>query len=367
MRSTLKRRLLVSHFAVALVGVLALIGAGSIVGGALLNRRGGMMRGAGGGMRADDARDVVANLLPGVLIVGGGAALLAAGVAAVLVTRTIMGPLGEIREASRRVADGDYRQSVPTPRDEELAAVAHDINALSATLAETEARRTRLIDEVAHEMRTPITTIKGSMEALLDEVEQPGPEVYARVADEASRLQRLAEDLSTLSQAEEHTLRMERAPVDVAQVAAEVCERMRPQCEHAGVTLRVEGSAAPVTGDAHRLAQVIVNLVGNALGHTDRGDTVTVTSTLAGATARVTVADTGHGIGAEELGRIFERFYRIPDPSAPGGRGIGLTIARSLVEAHGGTLTASSDGIGKGATFVVTLPRDGEAALPGSV
>jgi signal transduction histidine kinase len=367
MRSTLKRRLLISHFAVALVGVIALVGTGSIVGGALLNRQGGMMRGAGAGGRADDARDVVANLLPGVLIVGGGAALLAAGIAAVLVTRTIMGPLGEIRKASRRVADGDYQQSVPTPRDEELAAVAHDINALSTTLAETEARRTRLIDEVAHEMRTPITTIKGSMEALLDEVVEPSPEVYARVADEASRLQRLAEDLSTLSRAEEHTLRMEWAPMDAAQVAAEVCERMRPQFDHAGVALRIEGSAAPVTGDAHRLAQVIVNLVGNALGHTDPGDTVTVTSDHDETTAWVTVADTGHGIEADELGRIFERFYRVPDPSAPGGRGIGLTIARSLVEAHGGTLTARSDGIGKGAAFVITLPRNASVELPGSV
>ncbi len=355
MRSTLRRRLLASHFAVALVGVAALVGAGSVVGGALLNRQGGMMRGAG--MRADEATDVVASLLPGVLIVGGGAALVAAGVAAVLVTQTIMGPLGSIQAASRRVANGDYQQSVPTPRDEELAAVAHDINALSQRLAETEARRTRLIDEVAHEMRTPITTIKGSMEALLDEVVDPGPEVYARVADEASRLQRLAEDLSTLSRAEEHTLRMESLAIDASDIASEVCERMRPQFEHAGVALFVEGSSAPVRGDAHRLAQVVVNLVGNSLGHTDAGDAVTVTSGGDAVTSWVSVADTGQGIAQDELGRIFERFYRVPDASTPGGRGIGLTIARSLVEAHGGALSVTSQGVGQGATFVMTLPR----------
>jgi signal transduction histidine kinase len=355
MKSTLRRRLLASHFAVALVGVAALIGAGFVVGGTLLNRQGGMMRGSG--TRADDARDVVADLLPGVLIVGGAAALVAAAVAAVLVTRTIMGPLGSIQAASRRVANGDYTQSVPTPRDEELAAVAHDINALSHRLAETEARRTRLIDEVAHEMRTPLTTIKGSMEALLDEVVDPGPEVYARVADEASRLQRLAEDLSTLSRAEEHTLRMELSSIDAADVASEVCERMRPQFEHAGVALRVDGSSAPVVGDAHRLAQVVINLVGNALGHTHAGDTVTVTSGSDAATSWVSVTDTGQGIAEDELGRIFERFYRVPDASTPGGRGIGLTIARSLVEAHGGTLSVASEGVGKGAVFVATLPR----------
>ncbi len=355
MRSTLRRRLLASHFAVALVGVAALIGAGSVVGGTLLTRQGGMMHGSG--MRVEDARDVVANLLPGVLIVGGGAALVAAAVAAALVTRTIMGPLGSIQAASRRVANGDYKQAVPIPRDEELAAVAHDINALSQRLAETEARRTRLIDEVAHEMRTPITTIKGSMEALLDEVVDPGPEVYARVADEASRLQRLAEDLSTLSRAEEHTLRMELLPIDASEVAAEVCERMRPQFEHAGVILAVDGSSSPVKGDPHRLAQVVINLVGNALGHTESGGTVTVASGSDATESWVSVTDTGHGIAPEELSRIFERFYRVPDASTPGGRGIGLTIARSLVEAHGGTLGVTSEGVGRGATFVVTLPR----------
>ncbi|NTV40137.1 MAG: HAMP domain-containing protein, partial [Demequinaceae bacterium] len=152
-----------SHLAVALVGIAALVGVGSIAGGAVLNGQRHMN--GGRGMRSDDAGDVVAALLPSVLIVGGAAALLAAGVAAVLVTRSIMGPLAAIQEASRRIADGDYAQRVPTPRDAELAAVAHDIDALASRLSETEARRSRLIDEVAHEMRTPLTTIKGSMEA----------------------------------------------------------------------------------------------------------------------------------------------------------------------------------------------------------
>jgi signal transduction histidine kinase len=363
MKPTLRRRLLASHFAVALVGVAALIGAGYVVGGALLNRRGPLMHGSG--LRAEDARDVVGDLLPGVLIAGGAAALLAATVAAVLVTRTIMGPLGAIQAASRRVAHGDYQQSVPIPRDEELAAVAHDINALSRRLAQTEARRTRLIDEVAHEMRTPLTTIKGSMEALLDDVVEPGPEVYARVADEASRLQRLAEDLSTLSRAEEHTLHIELSPIDSAHVAAEVCERMRPQFEHAGVALTVAGSHAPVMGDAHRLAQVMINLVGNALGHTEAGGVVTVRSGSDTATSWVLVTDSGQGIAADELHHIFERFYRGSDTSTPGGRGIGLTIARSLAHAHGGDVTATSGGPGKGAAFTLTLPRHDPGAARG--
>ncbi len=362
MTSTLRRRLLVSHLAVALVGVAALVGIGLIVGDNLLNRQRRMSGGMG--MRPDNTAETVAAILPNVLIVGGLAAIVAAGVAAILVTRAIMGPLSSIQEASRRIADGDYAQRVPTPKDAELAAVAHDIDALAHRLAETEARRSHLIDEVAHEMRTPITTIKGSMEALLDEVVEPGPEVYARVADEASRLHRLAEDLSTLSRAEEHTLSLHASPIDVAHVASEVAERMRTQFDHAGVALAVSGGPAPVMGDPQRLAQVLVNLVGNALGHTTRGGTVTVTSGSDATSSWVAVADSGRGIAPEELGRIFERFYRVPDASTPGGRGIGLTIARSLVQAHGGTLTAASAGPGRGATFTVRLPR-GDEGTPG--
>lgn len=222
----------------------------------------------------------------------------------------------------------------------------------------------RLIDEVAHEMRTPVTTIKGSMEALLDEVLEPGPEVYSRVADEASRLQRLAEDLSTLSRAEEHTLHMDSVLIDAAEVAAEVCERMRPQFQHADVTLTTTGTHAPVAGDAHRLTQVLVNLLGNALGHCDAGAAVTVSSGSDANSSWVAVADTGRGIDPAELERIFERFYRVPDASTPGGRGIGLTIARSLVRAHGGTLTVESGGLGHGATFTVRLPRAQEPVAP---
>ncbi|NYI40048.1 sensor histidine kinase [Demequina lutea] len=355
MTSTLRRRLLVSHLAVALVGVAVLVGIGMIVGDTLLSRQRRMNGGMG--MRPDTTSDAVASILPSVLIVGGLAAVIAAGVAAILVTRSIMGPLSSIQEASRRIADGDYAQRVPTPKDSELAAVAHDIDALAHRLAETEARRSHLIDEVAHEMRTPLTTIKGSMEALLDEVVEPGPEVYARVADEASRLQRLAEDLSTLSRAEEHSLSLHASPIDVANVAADVAARMRTQFEHAGVALAVEGGPGPTVGDPQRLAQVLVNLVGNALGHTGQGGKVTVTSGSDATTSWVSVADSGPGIAPEELDRIFERFYRVPDASTPGGRGIGLTIARSLVQAHGGTLTAASKGLGHGATFTMRLPR----------
>lgn len=355
MRSTLRGRLLASHLAVALVAVVALIGVGLTVGGVLLDRqhhpRPGMLR-----PDHADTANAVRELVPGVLVAGGTAAVVTAALAAWLVTRSVMGPLTSIREASRRIAAGDYDHRMPAPQDAELSAVAHDIEALAARLAETEARRTRLIDEVAHEMRTPVTTIGGTMEGLLDKVIHPGPEVWTRLAEEAARLGRLADDLSTLSRAEEQTLPLQRASIDLADVARSVIDRLGPQFEHAQVGLILEATPARVDGDADRLAQVLTNLVGNALRHSPPQSAVRVRTGAEDGVAWAEVVDDGVGIAPGDLERIFERFYRVPDASGPGGRGIGLTIARSLARAHGGDVTAASAGIGHGATFRLFLP-----------
>ena len=355
MRSTLRRRLLVSHLAVALVGIAALIGIGSIVGGSVLNGQRHMNGGMG--MRADDAQDVIASVLPSVLIVGGIAALIAAGVAALLVTRSIMGPLAAIQSASRRIARGDYDHKVPAPHDAELAEVARDIDALAARLAETEARRAHLIDEVAHEMRTPVTTISGTMEALLDQVTEPGPEVYARVASEAARLGRLADDLSTLSRAEEHTLSLSRKSVDLAELARGVAERLTTQFEDIGIDVGGASAPVPVQADPDRITQILVNLVGNAMRHSGAESTVEVVAGQDASSAWVRVTDHGVGLAADDVDRVFERFYRVPSAGGASGRGIGLTIARSLARAHGGDVRAASKGLGSGSTFTLTLPR----------
>ncbi len=355
-RSTLRARLLLSHLAVALVGVAALLAVGLVVGGALLDRQQGRM---GPGMMnggPDDAREAVRSLLPGALVAGGIAALMAAAVVAWLVTRSILGPLQGLREAAHRIAAGDYAHRMPAPRDAELAEVTRDIDALAERLGETEARRTRLIDEVAHEMRTPVTTISGTMEGLLDEVITPSPEVWAKLAAEASRLGRLADDLSTLSRAEENSLTLHLAPIDLADVARAVAARLESQFEDADVRLAVSTQPAQVSGDADRLTQVLTNLVGNALRHSPAGTTVELGVDAGGGTARATVVDHGRGIAAEDIGRVFERFYRVPDAHSAGGRGIGLTIARSLARAHGGDVTAASAGLGAGSTFRLTLP-----------
>ena len=276
---------------------------------------------------------------------------------AALVSGRIMRPIARIRSGARRLAAGHYDERIPLPADVELSELAGDFNELAAALQETEVRRMQLVSEVAHELRTPLTTIQGYMEGLIDGVIEPSDEVYASVADEAARLQRVAADLSLLSRIEEGAVAFKFETVDLSMVAEKVANRLGQQYLDQGVALELQlDTLLAVSGDPDRLAQVFTNLIGNALGHTPTGGSVVVASSEAGDLARVTVSDSGHGISAEDLGRIFDRFYRAEQDPHSTGSGIGLTIARSIARSHGGDVTASSEGPGRGATFTVTVP-----------
>jgi histidine kinase len=239
------------------------------------------------------------------------------------------------------------------------------VRVLAGTLRETETRRTRLLGEVAHEMRTPLTVLDGYLEGMIDGVLPTDPETLGQMTAETRRLRRLAEDLSALSRAEEGRLELRPQPADLRDVVEGAVARLRSQAQDAGVHLSLTSGdgPVPVTVDADRVAQVITNLVGNALRATGPGGNVDVDVTTREGRAVTTVRDTGEGIAVDDLDRVFERFYRVPDRrrppgqgSAEGGSGIGLTISRRLAEAHGGTLTAASPGRGRGATFTLTLP-----------
>jgi signal transduction histidine kinase len=362
--TTLRSRLLASHLVVAAVGAGALAIVAAIVTNVAfkvrLRDRAGMMGGPQGGGNANNTNELQAALsesLGWALIVGVLAAVVTAGIAAAIVARRISTPVEQIREATHRMARGEFRSEIPLPSDTELAELARDVNALGARLAESELHRTRLIGEVAHELRTPLTTIRASMEGLIDGVVAPEPEVFARVADEASRLHRLADDLTLLSQAEESAIPLRVADIDLGIVARAAAERLSEQFEDKGVALVLsEIPPLPVRADSDRVTQVLTNLLGNALTHTPEGGSVAVTGGLGAGVASVEVTDTGSGIPADQIERIFERFYRVPDASHTAGRGIGLTIARGMARAHGGDVIATSSGPGTGATFRLTLP-----------
>ena len=362
----MRTRLFLSYVVVVVAGGLAMLVVGTAVTRTVYERRlGGLGFGRGPGRSAGVSESQLTSaldesLVPA-LVAGVVAALITAAVVAMFVGGRLLRPIDELRAATRRMAAGDYATPVPVPSETELATLATDVNRLGVHLATIEQRRTQLLGEVTHELRTPITVIRGQTEALIDGIVPPSTEAFAAIADEASRLQRIVDDLTLLSRADEGTLEVEFADLDLAAVAVSAAERLRPQFDYADVALVVDvgtpAVALPVRGDVDRLTQILTNLLGNALGHTPAEGTVTVRTGRNGSMAVVDVIDTGPGVAADEVERIFERFHRgAAGSSARPGRGIGLTIARSLARAHGGDVVLAATDSGTGATFRLTVP-----------
>lgn len=359
----LSTRLLVSHALVAVVGGMVAYGLVRLLGPPMYDQSVQMMMdGAMSG--AMMLRGAAVSATNNAVLVG----VLAGAVTAVLAgawsARRILVPLDEIRVATRRLAEGHYDEPIAIPPDAELAAVAADVNTLAQRLSQTEARRSELLGEVAHEMRTPLTVLEGYVEGLIDGVFTPDERTLGDLGPELARLRRLSEDLSALSRAQERGFELRHGSVDLADLVERTAERLRPQFDDAGVRLELDARATRpvISGDGDRLAQVLTNLLGNALAATPSGGAVIVTVQATATSAQVSVTDTGVGIDAADLAPIFERFYRVRAPSSPAqdgrrrGSGIGLTIARGIARAHGGDVTARSPGRGRGATFVLDLP-----------
>lgn len=364
-------RLVLSHLVVALLGGLATVLVVRALTPVIFDRTvgmGGMMTGRGPGSGPQQqVRTQVADAVTQAIGVGLLVGVVAAAGFGALAARRLVRPLRRVGETTRLIAQGRYDVHVEPPREQELAALADDVNTLGRALSETEARRTRLLGEVAHEMRTPLTVVDGYVEGMIDGVLPTGPEQLGKVADEVRRLRRLAEDLSALSRAEEGRLALEPRPTDLAALVTAAGERLRPQAEDAGLDLvLVVGGPVEAVVDPDRVAQVVTNLVGNAVRATPAGGRVEVAVRAASGSAVVSVEDTGEGLATEELERVFERFYRVPGRRRAGadtGSGIGLTIARDIVHAHGGDLVVTSDGPGRGARFEVTLPQQGDGRV----
>ena len=290
------------------------------------------------------------------LLVSLGVGIIVAAVIAWLVAQWLADPIDEIRTATRAIADGNYGERANGGDIEELEALAHDVNQLAERLAHTEQRRARLLSDVTHEMRTPLASIDGFVEGAVDGVFS-AEEMYEAVTDETGRMVRLVEDLSVLSKTTEGALTLEVGPVHLGNLVNATVEHLRPGFSDRGATLDVLVHADPVvSGDEGRLDQVLTNLLTNALGHIDDGGSVTVAIDQDGDVAVLSVADDGGGIAPEEIDHVFDRFFRGSDSYRRSGTGLGLSVARGISRAHGGTLTATSPGRGQGATFVLTVP-----------
>ncbi|MEE4193720.1 MAG: HAMP domain-containing sensor histidine kinase [Anaerolineae bacterium] len=293
-------------------------------------------------------------------------ALIVAIIASLLIARSLVKPAQQMSVAAQRIADGHYSERVALPDDLELSQYdewqdfAHQFNLMAESLEATEQMRLQLLGDVTHEMRTPLTTIKGYMEALMDGVMGPDPATFNRIYIEADRLQHLVADLQELSRAEANAIPLEYQDISPQELLEATMQRLHLQYADKGVNLEttVAEGLPLIHVDRQRLEQVLTNLTGNALNYTPQGGTVKLNVSADKEKVIFTVADNGIGIAEEHLKHIFDRFYRVDKSRArkSGGSGIGLTIAKSLVEMHGGTISATSPGEGKGSTFQFTIP-----------
>ena len=296
-----------------------------------------------------------------IVLVGGMAAVALAVLTLMSVRRRLAIPLGGVMEAADRVAAGDYEVRVTEQGPPPLRALARAFNTMTERLQNHDRLRRDLMADLAHELRTPLTVIQGKLEGLLDGVYPRDEQHLQALLEETHVLSRLVDDLRTLALSESGALKLQKESIDVASLAREAAAAFAGDATARGVTLDVDAPAAlpPIEIDPVRVREVMTNLLSNALRHTPAGGSVHVRvseSRIPNPESRITIEvhDTGSGMTPEELAHAFDRFYKGTESR---GSGLGLTIARSLIAAHGGEIHASSEQ-GRGTTIAFTLPRE---------
>lgn len=288
--------------------------------------------------------------------------LLAGSIALVLtlvLSRRMSSPIGALAVTARRLGRGDLSQRVQLKDRGEVRDLAQAFNAMANDLEHAEQLRRNLVADVAHELRTPLSNVQGYLEAIGDGVMKPDDDTIGSLTEEVSLLSRLVDELQELSLVEAGELKLVYQEEDIVELMRRAVGSWQPQVMAKGLSLSlaVPDELPPVSIDWQRISQVLHNLLENAVVHTGKGGTITVAAADRGDWVEIGVSDTGEGIPAEDLPNIFERFYRVDRSRAraTGGSGLGLTIARRLVEAHGGKIEARSK-LGKGSQFSFTVP-----------
>jgi len=366
-------RVFASYLVVVAVATIGALVAGEAFAPFLLDRHirsMGPMMGHGGDPMAAmvaDLADAYRSALTQSLAWAALVATAAAAVVAWSVTRRVVGPLAALREASGAIATGNYERRLDANAPGEIGDLAGSFNTMAEALEQGEAIRRQLLSDLSHELRTPLSNLRGYLEALEDGVFNLDAPTSAALGRQVERLERLVADLSLLSGLEAGQVPVVAAPVDIAALVGDSAAAFRARFEERGVALEVDAPAGlRARADANRTAQVLENLLDNALRHTPAGGRVTVRARTAGTFARVEVRDTGPGVPEELRDAIFRRLFR-GDPARAAvqgeGSGIGLTIARELVTRQGGEIWVEDAGEpsgdptdGGGACFVFTLP-----------
>ena len=372
-RERLGAKLFLANLVVILIGVIILAITIQITIPAAYNRHMGMMdqsmmgngmgMGQGQGQGQGFGRTLFENFRASMFESLGyavTASVLAALLVSLFLSRRIVAPVRTLTDASQHIAEGHYEKRVDVNGSDEIAQLATRFNQMALQLEQVESMRRQLIGDVTHELRTPLTSIKGYMEGLVDGVLPSTPETFNQIHREADRLSRLVDDLQELSRVEAKAYSLDIRFVAVSNLVQTTVKRLSPQAIAKRITLHTNLPADLLTlqADEDRITQVLVNLVANAIQYTPEGGDVTISAVHQANEIHISVKDSGVGIPPEHLANLFTRFYRVDKSrsrNAGGGSGIGLTIAKHLVEAHGGRIWAESNGEGQGSTFTFSL------------
>ncbi len=291
--------------------------------------------------------------------------LLMAFVLAAWISRTIAGPLQTFANAAGEIAAGHYEQSVAVTGAPELRAVAEAINSMSREVHDTQQSQRDFMANVSHDLKTPLTSIQGYSQAIMDGAAREPEKAAAIIHEEAERLTRMVTALTELARLQSGGITMQREAIDLQPLTQAIVQRLTVVADQKHITLATQlADGLVIQGDGDRMAQVLTNLISNAVKYTPTGGHVEVSGQRSPNQIRICVSDNGIGIAKEELPRIFERFYQVDRARGPQrGTGLGLAIAREIVEAHGGRIQVDSPGRSEGATFTITLPvYNGEPA-----
>ncbi len=277
-----------------------------------------------------------------------------------IIGRVVSRPIGDLVQASRQIGAGDRSARALLRGSTEMKELAMSFNMMAADLQRAEMLRNNLMADVSHELRSPLTALEGNLRAVLDHVYTLDEAEIANLYGQTRHLIRIVNDLRELSLAENHQLRLEKQPTHMKALIAETMQAIEPLATDKGVQLIDRVEVLPeISIDPVRIRQVLFNLLSNSLRHTSKDGTITVSGTSGEKEVRLSVQDTGEGLTADQLAVVFNRFYR-GDKSRSresGGTGLGLAIVKAIVEAHGGRVEAQSEGLGRGSTFSVCLPR----------
>lgn len=293
-------------------------------------------------------------------------ALISALILSIAFSNQFVKPIKELSIVSRKISRGKYNQRILLPKEigldemDELQKLAINFNQMASELEKTEDLRRQLIGDVSHELRTPISLIKASMEGLIDGIVSPSKTIFYQVQVEADRLAKLVNDLQELSIIESGAYQLHKEEADINNVIKSVIENLSPQYSRKDIQVILAFQPRKERGsfDIDRIKQVLTNLLANAYHYSQKGGTVEIRTTADKHHVHVSVADNGQGISSKDLPHIFTRFFRADKSRSrnSGGSGIGLTISKQLVEAHGGSIWIESEGINKGTTVSFTLP-----------